>query len=84
MIVAILFSKATGLQFEVSQKHVQLVRNALPSAEIYLVESTQELVERSIDPDILITWITGGGHFNAADFCCQSKNLKCFKIKNVP
>lgn len=76
MIVAILFSKATGLQFEVSQKHVQLVRNALPSAEIYLVESTQELVERSIDPDILITWITGGGHFNAADFCCQSKNLK--------
>lgn len=76
MVVAILFTKTTGLQFDVGQKHVQLVYNTLPDAEVYLVESTQELMDQGIDPDILITWTTGGGHFNAADFCCQSKNLK--------
>ena len=76
MVVAILFTKATGLQFDVGEEHVKLVQNALPDAEVYLVESTQELISRGIDPDILITWITGGGHFNAVDFCCQSKNLK--------
>lgn len=78
MIVAILYTKALGLQFDVGELHINIVRKALPKAEVYMAETAGELEERGIDPDILITWVTGGGVFpqESIDFCVRSKNLK--------
>lgn len=76
MVVAILFTKATGLQFDVGQAHMDIVKAALPEAEVVMAETPEELKEKGIDPDILITWITGGGHFTAEEYCLGCKNLK--------
>lgn len=76
MVVAILFTKVTGLQFDVGQLHMDIVKAALPDAEVVMAETPEELEARGIDPDILITWVTGGGHFTAEQFCLESKNLK--------
>lgn len=76
MIAAILYSQKTGLQFDVNQTHADMVQAALPEAQVVMAETPEELKARGIDPDILITWVTGGGLFTAVDFCLESKNLK--------
>lgn len=78
MVAAILYSKAQGLQFDVTEFHADIVRKALPEAQVYLAETPGELEAQGVDPDILITWVTGGGMFPQAsvDFCLKSKNLK--------
>mgnify|MGYP002643857305 CR=1 FL=1 len=76
MVVAILFTKSTGLQFEIDKRHLEMVKAVLPDAEVILAETPEELQARDIDPDILITWVTGGGHFTAEQFCRESRNLK--------
>lgn len=76
MTVAILYTKKTGLQFDVGQQHVDIVQAALPDATVVMAETPEEFAARCIDPDILITWVTGGGHFTAEEYCLSCKNLK--------
>lgn len=76
MVVAILYTKATGLQFDVGQTHMNIVKAAMPDAEVVMAETPDELRAKGIDPDILITWVTGGGHFTAEEYCLECKNLK--------
>ncbi len=78
MVVAIIYTKAQGLQFDVGPLHMDIVHKALPNAQVYMAETAGELEAQGVDPDILITWVTGGGMFplESVDFCVRSKNLK--------
>jgi len=76
MDVAILFSNKAGFEFTVGEKHMEMVQQALPDARVYFGESGDELAAQGADPEILITWVTGGGHFIAEEYCMGLKNLK--------
>lgn len=77
MKVAIIFTHSTGVRGTVDATSVAMVKEALPDAEVYLVESEQELIERGIQADIIICWTTLGGHFLCENYCLNyNKNLK--------
>lgn len=69
MNVAVVFSKRTGLNFDISEAHLNRIREALPDANVYFAEDPAELISSNIKAEILICWTSGGGHFICKDYC---------------
>lgn len=76
MKVAIIYDFSDRIGIPVTEKHVEIVRRAMPDAEIRRASSGQELIEQGFDADILICWVTGGGLCIVEEYCRWSRNLK--------
>lgn len=76
MKVAVLFEFTERIGVPVTEKHLQMVREVLPSAEVMMAASSQELIDAGFEAEILICWVTGGGLCIAEDYCLWDKKLK--------
>lgn len=76
MKIAIIYEFSERIGIPVTEKHVDIVRRAMPEAEVRMASGCQELIDAGFDADILICWVTGGGLCIVEDYCRWSKNLK--------
>lgn len=76
MKVAVVFTQKTGINMKVTDKHLDMVRSAVPGAEVSFAEDPGELINQGFDADILICWSTSGGHCIVEPYCNYAKNLK--------
>lgn len=74
--IAIIFTNKTGVRGEITPKEIQRISETVPDAQIYLAESSQELIDAAFDADILLCWTTFGGHYIAEKYTLWDKNLK--------
>ncbi len=71
--VAVLFKKKNErVPFEVEAHHLERIKNMLPNAEIIHAHEEEELLAKTTDADVLLTW----GLYKPIEFCRGAKSLK--------
>jgi len=76
MVVAIIYEEKNDTGMTVDPMHVEMVRQALPGAEVYLAYSGEEMSARGVEADILIIRTIAGRAFIAKDYIMSQKNLR--------
>ena len=74
--IAIIFTNRTGVRGVITPKEIRCISEVVPDAQIYLAESSQELIDAAFDADVLVCWTTFGGHYIAEKYTLWDKNLK--------
>jgi phosphoglycerate dehydrogenase-like enzyme len=71
--IAILFKKKNKqVPFQIEEQHIEKIKSIVPHAEIIYANEEDELLAKTRDADILLTW----GMYKPIQFCKSAKNLK--------
>lgn len=69
MNVVVIYSKRTGINFDVTESNIQAIKQAAPQANVFFCDNAEELIQKGIKAEIIICWTSGGGHFICKDYC---------------
>lgn len=70
--VAILFQSTNKVPIEIEERHYATIRQTLPGVEIIRAYDEEELISKTDDADVLLTW----GQYKPVKFCTKAKSLK--------
>ena len=76
MKAAIIHSNAAFGDMLITDKHINMVKEALPGAQVRFTGNPAELIDDGYNADVLICWVTGGNFSECEDYCKFSTNLK--------
>lgn len=70
--VAIIYKTTKGVPMVIEERHLEMLRQALPEAEVYFTETEEEMIAKQVNADILLTW----GRNSPISYCQYATNLK--------
>jgi len=70
--VAIIYKTTKGVPMVIEEHHLSMIQQALPEAEIYFTETEEEMLEKKVNADLLLTW----GRNSPIAYCRYATNLK--------
>ncbi|WP_258360325.1 D-2-hydroxyacid dehydrogenase [Moorella sulfitireducens (nom. illeg.)] len=70
--IAILYKPDDRVPHQIEERHLDMVRNTAPQAEVIYARDEQELLAKVDDADVLLTW----GLYKPVTFCQKAKSLK--------
>ena len=70
--VAIIYKTTKGVPMVIEERHLNMIREALPNAEVTFTETEEEMLAKQVNADVLLAW----GRISPIRYCQYATNLK--------
>lgn len=70
--IAIIYKTTEAVPMIIEERHLEMVRKAIPGVEIHFTQSEDEMIAKDVNADVLMAW----GRVSPAKYCQFATNLR--------